>query len=74
MKQPARRWVTVRDAAEFLSMRPDALRRSFERHAQAARDGGIEANIDGLKARKFGRHWRVMLGEAWQARKPTDAT
>ena len=59
------RWLPVRSAAELLSVNPDALRRRIERHAQRARDGGTEANIDGVRARKFGRHWRVQLGAAW---------
>jgi hypothetical protein len=64
---PAARWLTVRDAAPLLSMSPDALRRSLERYAVRAPDGGIEANIDGLRARKLGRLWRVMLAGAWAA-------
>ena len=60
------RWLTVRDAASVLSVSPDALRRAFERHARSAPDGGTEAEVDGVRARKFGRQWRVMLGNAWQ--------
>jgi hypothetical protein len=59
------RWFTVRDAASALAITPDALRRSLERHATLAHDGGTEAHIDGLRARKFGRLWRVQLGAAW---------
>jgi hypothetical protein len=68
-KAPAR-WLTVRDAPAILSVRPETLRRSLERHARAVSDGGTEAHIDGLRARKFARHWRVMLGEAWQPSEP----
>jgi hypothetical protein len=62
-----RAWVSVRVAAEFLGMSADALRRSIERHADRAPDGGIESNIDGVRARKFGRIWRVQFSAAWHA-------
>jgi hypothetical protein len=41
--EPARGWVSVKTAAEFLGMSPDALRRALERHAARAPDGGVEA-------------------------------
>jgi hypothetical protein len=63
--QPARGWLSVKTAAEYLDMSPDALRRSIERHAVRAPDGGIEANIDGVHARKFGRAWRVAFSDRW---------
>lgn len=64
------RWVSVDRAALVLDLTPAALRRSLERHAQRAPDGGVEANIDGVRARKFGRLWRVRFSERWL---PTDA-
>jgi hypothetical protein len=48
-----------------LDLTPGALRRTFERRACRAADGGIEAEIDGVVARKFGRLWRVRFSEAW---------
>jgi hypothetical protein len=59
------KWHTLTDAAEFLSLNPDALRRQFERHAVRAKDGGTEAHIDGVRARKFANRWRVSFGESW---------
>lgn len=65
MKPATTQWVTVRAAAERLSVTPGALRRSLERQARRATDGGVEADIDGVRARKFGRLWRVRLSESW---------
>ncbi|WP_437656593.1 hypothetical protein [Sorangium sp. So ce1182] len=61
----ARGWLSVKTAAEFLDMSPDALRRALERHAVRAPDGGIEAEVDGVRARKFGRLWRVQFSSRW---------
>ncbi|MBZ0116714.1 MAG: hypothetical protein K8H88_06960 [Sandaracinaceae bacterium] len=44
-----------------------SLRRTIERHARRAPDGGTEASFDGIRARKLGRTWRVLLGERWGA-------
>ncbi len=62
--EPAR-WLSLPAAAALLDMSPDALRRAVERHAIRAPDGGIEATIDGVRARKFGRRWRVCFSERW---------
>jgi hypothetical protein len=48
-------------------MSPEALRRSIECHAVRAPDGGIESNIDGVRARKFGRLWRVQFSARWSS-------
>jgi hypothetical protein len=58
-------WYTVPDAAGFLSVSADGLRKRLERHAFAASDGGTEAQIDGVRGRKFGNQWRVALGPRW---------
>lgn len=58
-------WYSARDAAAVLGKSPSALRKMFERAARRTRDGGIEAQIDGVRARKFGNHWRVSFSEAW---------
>ncbi|WP_437588988.1 hypothetical protein [Sorangium sp. So ce1000] len=62
-----RGWVCIRTAAEFLGKSPDALRRSIERHVVRGPDGALEANIDGVRARKFAGRWRVKLSAAWLA-------
>jgi hypothetical protein len=64
-KRTVTRWYTLHDAAERLSLTADALRRQFERHAIRAKDGGTEAHIDGVRARKFANRWRVSFGESW---------
>ena len=58
-------WFPLRDAAAILSVSPDALRKQFERRAQRAPDGGTEAHIDGVRARKFANRWRVSLPKYW---------
>lgn len=71
--QGPRGWVCVRTAAEFLGTSPDALRRSIERHVFLGPDGVIEANIDGVRARKLGGRWRVKLGDAWLLDAPNES-
>jgi hypothetical protein len=58
-------WVSVDVAAQHLGTSPDALRRMLERRAVKAADGGIEADVNGVRGRKLGRIWRVRLSEAW---------
>ncbi|MDI1444855.1 hypothetical protein [Polyangium sp. 6x1] len=60
-------WVSIERAAAFLGLSPGALRKSLERRAVRAGDGGTEALLDGVRARKFGRLWRVKFSEAWGA-------
>lgn len=64
-KRAPLRWHTVPDAAALLALSADALRKQIERRATRAPDGGIEANIDSVRARKFGKLWRVSFGERW---------
>jgi hypothetical protein len=59
------RWFPLRDAAAILSVSPDALRKQFERCVERAPDGGTEARIDGVRARKFANRWRVSFGKPW---------
>lgn len=61
------RWISIVSASEILDLSPEALRRTIERHAVRAPDGGTEANVDGVRARKFGRLWRVQFSERWSA-------
>jgi hypothetical protein len=42
-----------------------ALRKTLERRAVRAGDGATEATLDGVRARKFGRLWRIRFSEAW---------
>ena len=64
---PPARWTSVDVAAEFLGTTATALRRTLERRVLRAADGGIEANGDGVRARKFGRLWRVQFSASWLA-------
>jgi hypothetical protein len=57
-----------RDAAAVLGVSSGALRKLFERRALRASDGGTEAELDGVRARKFAGRWRVSFGEAWNGR------
>jgi len=59
------RWFPLRDAASTLGVSADALRKQLERNVVRAKDGGTEARIDGIRARKFANRWRVSFGEAW---------
>ena len=67
MTTTAIRWMNVSDAAEVLGLEAVSLRRALERNARRATDGAIEARIDGVVGRKFGRLWRVCLADGWLA-------
>lgn len=60
-------WLSIERAAAHLGLSAGALRKSLERRAVRAGDGGTEALLDGVRARKFGRLWRVRFSEAWGA-------
>ena len=66
-QSPAARWLSVAEAAAFLSMTDDALRKALERRSVRAADGSIEAEFDGVRGRKLGRGWRVQLSERWSS-------
>jgi hypothetical protein len=59
------RWISLQSAADLLGLTPAALRKSLDRRAARSADGGIEAELDGVRARKLGRLWRVTLSPAW---------
>ena len=61
------RWVSVERAASHLGLNAAALRKTLERRAVRAADGATEAAVDGVRARKFGRLWRISFSEAWGA-------
>jgi hypothetical protein len=59
------RWLSVQSAADILGLSAAALRKSLDRRAIRSPDGGIEAELDGVRGRKLGRLWRVALSPAW---------
>ncbi|MDQ2647189.1 MAG: hypothetical protein M3020_25520 [Myxococcota bacterium] len=59
------RWYPLRDAADLLGLTIGALRKQLERRAIRAADGGVEALVDGVRARKFAGRWRVSFGPSW---------
>jgi hypothetical protein len=59
------RWISLQAAADLLGLTPTALRKSLDRRAARGPDGGIEAELDGVRGRKLGRLWRVTLSSAW---------
>jgi len=59
------RWISIREAAKLVSYSEVSFRRLIERHARRGVDGTIESSIDGIRARKLGRIWRVQLGKEW---------
>jgi hypothetical protein len=59
------RWISLQSAADLLGLTPAALRKALDRRAARAVDGGIEAELDGVRGRKLGRLWRVALSPAW---------
>jgi len=58
-------WVPIERAAAHLGMNAGALRKTLERRAVRGADGVTEASVDGVRARKFGRIWRVRFSAAW---------
>jgi hypothetical protein len=63
----ATRWISVQMAADILGLTAAALRKSLDRRAVRCPDGGVEAELDGVRGRKLGRLWRVVLSPAWAA-------
>jgi hypothetical protein len=59
------RWMSIHEAAAILSVPVLTLRRAIERNARRGPAGSVEASIDGVHARKFGRRWRVWLDPTW---------
>ena len=58
-------WLSVSQAATILGVREITFRRTLERNSRLQSDGTITANVDGVKARKFQRQWRVVLDRNW---------
>ena len=59
------RWISLSAAADLLGLTATALRKSLDRRSSRSKDGGIEAELDGVRGRKLGRLWRVTLSSAW---------
>ena len=62
---PPSGWMPLRAAAWSLGMTPGSLRKALERRAVRTTDGGIQAELDGLRARKLANRWLVSLGRNW---------
>jgi hypothetical protein len=58
-------WLSIEEAAAILNVRVVTLRRAVERCATRGADGCVASAIDGVRARKFGRRWRVALDAQW---------
>ena len=59
------KWLTVEEAAVFLNTNPSALRARLRRGARRGRDGGVEANFDGVRGKKLGVSWRIAFSSRW---------
>ncbi len=58
-------WRSIEASARILGVPTITLRRLIGRSARRAPDGSVEACVDGIRARKLGRHWRVWLHPSW---------
>jgi len=58
-------WMPLLAAAAQLGEPPDSLRKKLERAAIKGADGVVEASIDGVVGRKFGRNWKLRLSAGW---------
>jgi hypothetical protein len=61
----AANWMRVDHAARVLDVNVITLRRAIERHARRDAEGRVHAAFDGVRARKLGRHWRILLDSCW---------
>ncbi|WP_437840029.1 hypothetical protein [Sorangium sp. So ce1153] len=62
-----RGWLSLKTAAGYLDMPPDALQRALECRAVRTADGDIEANIGGIRAGKLGPFMSNPSSERWLA-------
>lgn len=58
-------WVSLVRAAQYLGESPASLRKKIERAARRGSDGVVEAEFDGIRARKLGRNWKVRMSDDW---------
>jgi hypothetical protein len=56
------RWISLETAALILGEEATNLRRKLERRASLNAEGIKEANLDGITARRMGKHWKLQLG------------
>ncbi len=59
-------WLPLLTAAAHLGESADSLRKKLERASRRGPDGAIEAELDGIVARKLGRLWKLRLSDAWR--------
>lgn len=65
-ERPTGPWLSLERAADFLGEpSTEALRKKLDRNSIRTKDGAVEANFDGLCARKFRRLWKVRLSSRW---------
>jgi len=63
--RPPASWLRVEEAAQILGVAVITFRRAIDRHARRDADGRIFSEFDGVRARKLGRQWRVLLDPCW---------
>ncbi len=63
-------WLPVDGAARALGVDGRTLRRAIAGHARRDADGLVLAEFDGVRARKVGRRWRVLLDRSWLTDEP----
>lgn len=63
MARPAQR--RLDETARILGIDRVTLRRAVERNARRDAAGHVLSEFDGVRARKLGRQWRVLLDPCW---------
>ncbi len=58
-------WISVDEASRVLGVTPLNLRRKLEARARRGSGGIVEAVLEGVVGRKWGRLWRVALDQGW---------
>jgi len=58
-------WVSLPTAAEHLGESQTGLRKKLDRASKLGEDGVVEAHLEGLRARKFGKLWKIRLDRGW---------
>ena len=64
IKKPSS-WVSLARAAEILDESPSGLRKKLDRASSRDEHGLVHAELAGLKARKFGKLWKIRLDRGW---------
>ncbi len=62
--QPTK-WISLASAAEILGEPEESLRKKLARASRRGSDGVTEAMVDGVRARKLGRNWKIHLSPGW---------